>query len=236
MKNNLNKFDIISIFYPTIIVFIMWLIKLFEIFMGIDLGIYGLYPQTLYGAIGIITSPFLHSDISHLLSNTFPFILLMGGIFSYYKKDVWKIFFLIYFLSGFWTWIIARPAYHIGASGLVYGMAFFLILSAFFRKEKGIMAFALLIFFLYGSIIWGFFPQFFPQKNISWEGHLMGAVAGIIVAFYYKSSGPKPIEYHWDCDDYDDDDEVFMDYNHEIEPEYQEEQKNENVNTDLKNS
>jgi membrane associated rhomboid family serine protease len=90
-----------------------------------------------------------------------------------------------------WGWFFARGGYHIGASGLVYGMFFFLITSALIKREKRTIAFALLITFLYGVIVWGFFPVFFPGKNISWEIHTTGAISGIIDAFYFIKDGPQ---------------------------------------------
>ncbi len=205
-SNNFKQL-IVSFAFPAFLVLIMWAVKLFETINKTDLGVYGLFPLSTKGLIGILTCPFLHGDWAHLSSNSIPFLVLGTGIFTYYKDKAWYILLFIYLISGFWTWIFAREAYHIGASGIVYGMAFFLLLSSIFRREKSLTAFAMLIIFLYGSIVWGFFPQFFPNQNISWESHLMGAIAGLAVAFYYRNDGPKPNEYIWD-DESDDEDYI----------------------------
>ena len=94
-------------------------------------------------------------------------------------------------------------SYHIGASGVVYALASFHFFSGLIRREPRLMAFTLLVVFLYGGMVWGVFPDFFPTKNISWESHLMGLLAGLILAFYYRSSGPQRPRYDWADDDTD---------------------------------
>ncbi len=70
------------------------------------------------------------------------------------------------------------------------------------RKDTRLAALALIVAFLYGSMIWGVFPDFFPkEKHISWEGHLGGGVAGLILALYYRNSGPKRKQYSWELED-----------------------------------
>ncbi|NCB09874.1 MAG: rhomboid family intramembrane serine protease, partial [Bacteroidia bacterium] len=96
----------------------------------------------------------------------------------------------------------------IGASGFVYGLAFFILGSALIKREKKLMAFAMLVIFLYGSIIWGFFPQFFPEKNISWEGHLSGAISGLIAVLLFSDKGPQKPVYSWELEEGDDTDET----------------------------
>lgn len=93
---------------------------------------------------------------------------------------------------------------HIGASSLIYGLSSFLFVSGLIRKDTRLAALALIVAFLYGSIVWGVFPDFFPKKNISWEGHLGGLVAGIILAFYYKKAGPQRKRYSWEFEEEDD--------------------------------
>ncbi len=186
---------IFATFFPALMVATMWIVKTIETLFHHDLSEWGILPQTLIGTRGIIFSPLLHSDYSHLSSNSIPILLLGMGLFSFYKEKSWFVFLFIWIISGLFTWIIGRDSYHIGASGIVYGLAFFILLSSIIRKEQGLMAFAMLVIFLYGSIVWGFFPQFYPNENISWEGHLSGAVAGIIIAVYYRNQGPKRKEY-----------------------------------------
>ncbi|MGK7397736.1 MAG: rhomboid family intramembrane serine protease [Candidatus Cyclobacteriaceae bacterium M3_2C_046] len=172
-----------SVYYTLSFILILWMIKAIEWAMMMDLGFLGVYPRTFYGTIGIITGPLIHGNIFHLISNTFPLILLGIGVFYFYNKIALEIFLWIYFLTGFWVWVMAREAYHIGASGLVYGLVAFLFFSGLFRKDFRSITISLIIMFLYGGMIYGLIPS---NGGISWESHLMGSVSGIICAFYYR--------------------------------------------------
>ncbi len=201
MKNNYSDKEgvkiIISAIVPFIAVILMFAVKIYESITNTSLAEYGMYPLKMDGLIGIFTMLFLHENWSHLWSNTLPFLVMGTAICYYYKKTSWYIHLFFLLFTGVLTWLIGRESYHIGASGIVYAMSFFILVSAIIKKERKLMAFALLVIFLYGGIIWGFFPQFFPEKNISWEGHLAGAISGIIAAFMFREKGPKNIEYNW---------------------------------------
>jgi membrane associated rhomboid family serine protease len=108
--------------------------------------------------------------------------------------------------------------YHIGASGLVYGYVSFLLFSGIIRRNARLMAISLLIVFLYGGFFWGMFPDFFPKRNISWESHLMGGLAGLVLAVYYRKKGIQRDVYRWDEDDEEDEEDDFlqMDDEHSI--------------------
>ena len=194
-----------SLIYPAILVLLMWLVKIIEITFTVNLVQYGLIPLNTTGLLGIITSPFLHEGFSHLFGNSVPFLVLGGLLFYFYPELAWRVLLLIYLITGMWVWVFARgTGVHIGASGIVNGLAAFLFLSGILRRETKLMAITLLTTFLYGGIIWGIFPQFFPEKNISWESHLMGLMAGAILAIYYKKTGPQRIKYDWENEDEDD--------------------------------
>jgi membrane associated rhomboid family serine protease len=191
-----------SLIFPAILVLIMWMVKLIEITFNIDLAVYGLMPLKARGLLGIITSPFLHEGLSHLFGNSVPIFVLGGLLFYFYPELAWRVLFLIYLITGIWVWVFARgTGVHIGASGIVNGLAAFLFLSGILRRETKLMAITLLITFLYGGIVWGVFPQLFPLQNISWESHLMGLMAGAMLAIYYKKSGPQRIKYEWEDED-----------------------------------
>ncbi|MCX6248418.1 MAG: rhomboid family intramembrane serine protease [Bacteroidetes bacterium] len=199
-----------SLVIPGIFVILMWLIKIFENIAHVDLGVYGLAPLSWKGLTGIVLAPLLHADFSHLSANTLPFFFLGGMLFYFYRSIALKTFFLIWLITGLWVWVFARgDSVHIGASGVINGMASFLFLSGILRRDARLMAITLLITFLYGGLVWGVFPQLFPNKPISWESHLMGLLAGILLAFYYRNAGPQRKEYDWgneeddDSNDYD---------------------------------
>lgn len=195
-----------SLIFPAILVLIMWMVKLIEITFNIDLSVYGLIPLNARGLLGIITSPFLHEGFSHLFGNSVPFFVLGGLLFYFYPELAWRVLILIYMITGLWVWVFARgTGTHIGASGIVNGLAAFLFLSGILRRETKLMAITLLITFLYGGIVWGVFPQLFPLQNISWESHLMGLMAGAMLAIYYKKSGPQRKKYEWEDEDENED-------------------------------
>ena len=183
-----------SIFYPSLFVLLIWAVKLLEIGLGVDLARFGMYPRTSAGLLGIITCPLLHSSFDHLFSNSIPLLVLGMITFYYYRAIAFQVFFWVYLISGIWLWAAGRETYHIGASGLVYGFASFIFFSGIFRREKASMVLSLLVVFLYGSMVWGIFPI---QPQISWESHLLGGLAGLIVAFYFRKEGPQPKKIEW---------------------------------------
>ena len=157
-----------------------------------------MFPQKISGLKGIFLSPFIHKDFKHILNNSYPLLILIGLLFSFYKKIALQILIWLYLISGFWLWIIGRPAFHIGASGIIYALAGFLFLSGLIRKNRSLSAISLLVIFLYGSMIWGIIPI---SKSISWEGHLAGFLAGLLVAVFFKKEGPKRKKYQWEIEE-----------------------------------
>lgn len=178
-------------------------VKSFEHLSGISLADWGVYPKTMRGIIGILTSPFIHGDWSHLGANSASLFVLTAALFYFYRKIAIQVFLLIWFMTGLWVWMGARDAYHIGASGLVYGVAAFLFVSGLIRRDPKLSALAMVVVFLYGSLIWGIFPSFFPEKNISWESHLGGFIAGGVLAVYFREKGPRKPKYSWEEEDDD---------------------------------
>ena len=105
---------------------------------------------------------------------------------------------MLFIFSGIGLWLIGRENFHIGASGLVYGMAAFLFFIGMFQKDFKLRAISLIIVFLYGSLVWGMMPVLI---KISWEGHLAGMLAGLIVAFFFRNTGQKKLLYQWEHDE-----------------------------------
>ncbi len=188
-----------SLVFPALLVLLMWVIKLVEVGFDTSFAGYGLEPQTISGLKGIFFSPLLHADWAHLSSNSVPMFLLSAGLFYYYGKKASTIFILCWLVTGLWVWIFAKDTgIHIGASGVVYALATFHFMGGVLRREPRMMAFSLLVVFLYGSLVWGISPEFFPGKNISWQSHLLGGLAGIVIAYAYRGEGPQKKVYHWD--------------------------------------
>ena len=196
MKKNYSKTNWLLL--PFFFLCIMWIVKIVELHYNITLVNYGVLPKKIEGLKGILFSPFIHKDFTHLINNSLPILILGIMLFFTYKKTALSIFFWLFFISGFWLWIIGRPSYHIGASGIIYSLASFLFFSGVFSKNRQLIAISLVIIFSYGYLIWGIFPT---NSNISWEGHLTGLLAGLLVAFFYKNSGPEEKKYDWELED-----------------------------------
>ncbi len=183
------------------IVALIWLVKLIEWAFSLDLYYLGIYPLKYQGLVGIITAPLVHADAAHAAANSIPLFVTTAVIFYFYREVAWQVFLLIWIITGIWVWSFARESYHIGASGIVYGYISFLFFSGIFRRHLRLMAVSLLMVFLYGGFFWGIFPDFFPNRNISWESHLMGGIAGLVIAFFFRKSGLQREEHQWDDDE-----------------------------------
>ena len=186
---------LLSIIIPGMFISLMWLVKIIEVLFEIDLSGFGLYPLTARGLTGIIFSPFIHADFHHLFNNTLPLFFLSVALFYFYSEVALRVFIMTYFLTGFLVWIAGRDAWHIGASGLVYGMASFLFFSGIIRKYFRLIALSLLIVFLYGSMVWGIFPGIY--KNVSWESHMLGFFSGVVLSIWFRKEGPQRPVYEW---------------------------------------
>lgn len=176
----------------------MWAVKIIEMNFKISFVQFGVFPQTASGLKGILFSPFIHRDFTHLINNSYPILILGGMLFAFYKKIAPQLLAWLFFISGFWLWIIGRPSFHIGASGIIYALASFLFVSGIIRKNPRLSAVSMVIIFLYGSMIWGVLPT---KEGVSWEGHLAGMMAGIIVALFYKNEGPERKKYQWEIEE-----------------------------------
>lgn len=176
-----------SLYIPLLFVFILVFIKVVEILSGVSFSFLGVRPRTLEGLDGILTMPLIHGDFKHLINNAGPLIALGTAIFFFYRKVAFRVISIVWILGGISVWLLARGNVHIGASGLVFGFAAFLILSGFLRSDVRSLALALVIVFFYGGMIWGILPG---QVGVSWEGHLFGALAGVLAAVLYKDVDP----------------------------------------------
>ncbi|WKN31979.1 rhomboid family intramembrane serine protease [Porifericola rhodea] len=174
-----------SIIVPARLVMFMWAILLFEYSYQVDFALFGIWPRTIRGLVGIVTAPLLHGGLKHLASNTFPLLFLGTMLYMFYSKIANRVFLQCYFLTGVLVWLFARPAFHIGASGLIYGLASFLIFFGIFRQDFKSLLISLVIMFIYGGLFYGILPT---QNGMSWESHLLGGVVGFYNAVTISKS------------------------------------------------
>ncbi len=209
-NQNLFKFSIKTIALPLYTVLFLWIVLWADFRFNLNLKQFGIYPRTLFGLRGILFEPFIHKDMVHLAHNSLPLLVMLMALLYFYHHIAYKVIWQGVIFSGLLTWLIARPAYHIGASGVIYFLVSFVFFSGIFSKYYRLIAVSLIVVFVYGSLIWYLFPI---DSEISWEGHLSGFITGIILAYRYKNVLPKPEMYAWETESYqkDDFDKLFDD-------------------------
>jgi membrane associated rhomboid family serine protease len=171
--------------FPLRFVCLLWLVKLIEPVLFINLAIFGIIPRTIFGLIGIVAAPMIHGNYYHLLANSIPLFVLGTTLFWLYRGVAHAVFFYCYFITNFLVWIFGRPYIHIGASGLLYGIALFLMTIGLFKKDLKSIGISLVVAILYSGMIWGVFPT---QPGVSWESHFWGAVVGVCCASVFSKS------------------------------------------------
>ena len=166
MKHDIRRIALAAVI-PLFLIFILYLLKFLEVGMDWDFRRLGVYPMEQRGVFGIFAHPLVHGSWKHLLANTLPLLFLMWCLFYFYRHIASYIFFAIWIGCGALTFLIGKPGWHIGASGIIYGLAFFLFFSGILRKHVPLIAISLLVTFLYGGLIWNMFP-FFAKETTSW--------------------------------------------------------------------
>jgi len=179
---------------------VLWLIKIVEMMVGANFARYGVYPGQLDGLTGIIWAPLIHTSFSHLFANTPPLLLLGTALLYGYPRSAKIVIPAVYFGSGLGVWLFAREAFHVGASGLTFGFMFFVFTVGVLRWDKRATALSLVVFFLYGGMIWGIFPS---KPDISFESHFFGAMIGIVLAVLLRDYDPYPARKHYSWEDDD---------------------------------
>lgn len=188
---------------------VIWAVWIFENLIGVRFSASGIFPRHLFGLIGIPLAPFLHDSLKHIVSNTAPALVLGTALLYTYPKAARLALPVIYIGSGIGVWIFGRASIHIGASGVVQGMMFFLFVIGILRRDRLSIAIALMVLFLYGSMIWGIVPG---APDVSWEAHLSGAVLGAVMAYLLSDLDPEhgKKRYDWEDDDERNDAEVYV--------------------------
>jgi membrane associated rhomboid family serine protease len=186
---------LLSMLIPFVFISLMWIVKAVEAIFEIDLFFLGIFPLKSSSLTGIITSPFIHDDLRHLFNNTIPLFVLGTVLFYFYSQVSFRVLLWLFLITGLSVWITGRPSWHIGASGIIYGLASFLFVSGIIRRHIPLMGLSLLVAFLYGELVWGIFPGF--RMDISWESHMLGAVVGLFLAVWYRAEGPqRPVPFY----------------------------------------
>ena len=170
---------------PLLFVLFIWGVEIYEEVAGVYLGRYGIYPREMGGLKGILFSPLLHNDWEHLFSNSAPLLVIGSVMMLFYKRVAVVSFVIIYLLSGFSVWLFGRPAYHIGASGVVYGLISWMLWTGLLRRNIKSIVLALCTVVMYAGYEQGLLPN---EEGVSWESHLSGAIVGVFTAFLFKNT------------------------------------------------
>lgn len=168
----------------------LWLIHLAEVIFNCDLFLFGVFPRTTDGLIGILSAPLIHGSWQHLMGNTLPTLLLGSAILYGYPKSCWWSLALIWLLSGLGVWLMGRQSFHFGASGLTHGMFFFLLAGGLIRRDRQSIALLMIAFFMYSGMLFTIFPS---EPGISFEYHLFGALSGVGCAILFRNSDRRPV-------------------------------------------
>jgi membrane associated rhomboid family serine protease len=177
------------------LVALMWLSEVVDTALHGQLDQYGIVARTPDGLLGILTAPFLHLGFGHLISNTLPLVTLglliaVGGAVRLFSVTA-----MVVVLGGFGTWLISPPhTITIGASGLVFGYAVYLVARGLFNWRISQVLIGVVVVLVWGSALLG---GLLPQDGISWQGHLCGAIAGLLAAWVLtddrKRKEPQPV-------------------------------------------
>ena len=168
-------------FQPVLIlVALIWMVEVVNIFLGNRLVSFGILPRSFTGLIGIPLAPLLHNGIWHTVSNTIPLLILGSLTLAGGKRMFWETTVNVTLLSGVLVWIFAREAYHVGASGLVFGYFGVIMARAYLERSAITIAIAVVTVMAYGGLLWGILPL---RSHVSFESHLFGLIAGIVVVW-----------------------------------------------------
>lgn len=185
---------------------VIWALFLMDEYLGYNLKPFGMRPRSIDGIKGVFTMHFLHGDWKHLINNTLSFFVLNSFLFYFYRSLSLKVFGWLFLFSGIVLWFIGRPANHIGASMLIYGLFGFLLFSGLLRKNPRARRVALAVSLYYGSMMWYAFPI---EAGISWEGHLSGLTVGAVLALVYRKQGPPEPTYRFESEPEPDDSDPY---------------------------
>ena len=177
---------------------LLWLIQITSALFGLEIIYFGVYPREIIGLRGILLAPLIHGSFAHIFSNTLPLLVLGTAMLMGYPRSSKFVFPIIYFGVGIMVWSFGRESFHVGASGINFGLLAFVFVIGALRWDKRAIALSCLVFFMYGSMIWGIFPT---EPGVSFESHFFGAAIGFLCAIIFRKYDAKPPEKHYDWED-----------------------------------
>lgn len=179
----------------------MWLSFWADALSPVDFYKFGVKPANMEGLKGVAFMPLIHSqrDFAHIVNNSIPTFILLGSLVYFYREIALRVFLFSWLLSGLglWAFAVSSHSYHIGMSAVIYALAAFLFTSGVIRRYLPLQGISMFVVFVYGSMIWGIFPM---QSHVSWQGHLSGMIAGIILAIVYRKKGPQRPKYQYEIE------------------------------------
>jgi len=190
-----------AVIYPFLTLLVMWSVFMIDKSLELNLYTFGVKPNTFEGIKGIVLMPFIHGqkDFSHIINNSIPTFVLMSTLIYFYRSIAGYVLLFIWIGGGTLLWLFAlnTGSYHIGMSGVIYGLFGFLFVSGILRRYLPLQAISLFIVFLYGSMVWGIFPM---EQGISWEGHFFGLFMGVVSAIIFRKKGPQAPKYQYEIE------------------------------------
>ena len=186
-------------------VLLIWIVALLDWGLGLELIRFGVRPRSYSGLPGVLVAPLMHRDFPHLISNSLPLLGLGTGILYLYPQSSLKVMPVVSLGPGLAGWLWGRPPVHIGGSGLIYGLAIYILISGIIRRDTRAVSASMLVFFLYGTLLWGLLPS---HSSISWETHLIAALMGLALAVLFRRLDvPLRKRYDWENESPDDSDQ-----------------------------
>lgn len=179
-------------------------IELFDQLWQLELFRFGVFPRSVAELPNILVAPLIHGDWHHLVSNSLTLLVLLTTLLVAYPRSSVPTLALIYLGSGIGIWLFARDSFHYGASGITHGLMFYIFVSGILRRDRMSIALSMIVFFLYGSMVWSIFPQ---APGISYESHFFGALAGVLAALLFSRRDPMPAAKRYDWEEAGDDEE-----------------------------
>ena len=169
--------------YVFAIAAVLIIVEAINLITNRTLNSFSILPRDFSSLPFILTAPLLHGDLAHFLSNIFTLCIFAFLLLQYGVKRFYLVTLGLVLLSGILVWLLGRTAYHLGASGVVYGYFAYLVLAGLLSKRLSLIVISLVVGIMYGSIVWGVLPI---TKGVSWESHLFGFLSGLILAYWFK--------------------------------------------------